>query len=93
MLNVVTFGGISALEQLGSKFVGAVDSALVGSTVATNNPVSGTLAHGVSGNLNPSMLGAPGAEDVFVTNAKGVVWLKCGTDRAEADYSRKPIRI
>ena len=38
-----------------------------GSTVA--NPVSGTLARVVPGSVNPTTLGAPGAVDVFVTNA------------------------
>lgn len=33
------------------------------------NPVSDTLARVVPGNINPATLGAPGAIDVFVTNA------------------------
>lgn len=37
--------------------------------VALANPVSDTLARVVPGNVKPSGLGAPGAPDVFVTNA------------------------
>ena len=34
-----------------------------------NNPISSRLARVVPGNIKPTTLGAPGAKDVFVTNA------------------------
>jgi filamentous hemagglutinin len=55
---------LSAL--LGTRGVGKGAGA---TEVVVNNPVSSTLARVVPGNINPSMLGAPSAMDVFVTNA------------------------
>ena len=36
------------------------------------NPVSGTLARVIPGDVEATSLGAPGAEDVFVTNASEI---------------------
>jgi hypothetical protein len=75
-LNIVT-----AVTGVAGAAVRAVGSLVETANVASNvqliavgannlaNPVSSTLARVVPGNINPTTLGAPGAIDVFVTNA------------------------
>jgi len=68
------FGGLVSI--LGTAGLGSFSSAeLTTAETSITNPVSSTLARVVPGNINPVTLGAPGEEDVFITNASELTGL------------------
>jgi hypothetical protein len=64
LLSGVTLGGSSSLEQLGSKFIGAVDSVLGDSAVATSSATEGTALFRGTTDGYP---GSPGLQQIGIT--------------------------